>query len=78
MKSRFILGIVVVGLSAFAANWQTGKGSVMSNVSAGDWIDASTPLDMATTPTYPGDTRLKVELLKRFEKGDQVTFPHIL
>jgi len=61
-----------------AANWQAGKGSVVSNASESDWIDVTTPLDIATTPTYPGDTRLKFEFLRSFMAGDKVTLSSYL
>jgi kynurenine formamidase len=78
MELRFVLGIVVTGVIAFAANWQTSKGSDVSSGSAGDWIDVSMPLDMATTPIYPGDTRLKFEFLRSFAAGDKVTLSSYL
>jgi arylformamidase len=78
MKSRFVLSIVVVTVIIFAANWQAGKGNVASNGSEGDWIDVSTPLDMITTPIYPGDTRLEFKFLRSFTAGDRVTLSSYL
>ena len=78
MKSRFVLGIVVVSAIIFAANWEAGKARVSSNGFEDDWIDVTTPLDTATTPIYPGDTRLKFELLRSFTAGDKVTLSSYL
>ncbi len=80
MKSQFAVVIVVVlvlGMIAFAASGQTSKGAVMSSGSGGDWIDVTTPLDMATTPVYPGDTRLKFEFIRSFP-ADKVTLSSYL
>lgn len=78
MKSRFILGIVVVAVIILVANWHTAKGNVVSNGSDGDWIDVTTPLDMTTTPTYPGDTRPEFKFLRSFTAGDKVTLSSYL
>jgi arylformamidase len=81
MKSQFAVGIVVAvisGIIAFAASGQTIQGGVMSSGSGGDWIDVTTPLDMATTPVYPGDTRLKFEFLRSFTAGDKLTLSSYL
>ena len=78
MKSQFAIGIVVISMIAFAASRQTGKSGVVSSGSASDWIDVSTPLDMATTPVYPGDTRLKFEFVRSFTAGDKVTLSSYL
>jgi arylformamidase len=63
---------------ALAASGQTSKSGVMSSGSGGDWIDVTTPLDMATTPVYPGDTRLKFEFVRSFTAGDKVTLSSYL
>lgn len=78
MKSRFILGVVVVTVITFVANSQTGKGGGASDGSQADWSDVSAPLDMATTPTYPGDTRLEIKFLRSFTAGDKVTLSSYL
>jgi arylformamidase len=77
MKSRFILGVVVAGLISFA-NGQAAKGSIGSNGAGADWSDVSAPLDMTTTPTYPGDTRLEFKFLRSFTGGDKVTLSSYL
>ena len=78
MKSQFAIGIVVISMIAFAASRQTGESGGVSSGSASDWIDVSTPLDMATTPVYPGDTRLKFEFVRSFTAGDKVTLSSYL
>lgn len=78
MKRRFILGIVVMAATTFAANSQTENGSIMSNGSQADWIDVSAPLNPVTTPTYPGDTRLEFKFLRSFTAGDKVTLSSYL
>jgi arylformamidase len=78
MKSQFAVGIVLIGMIAFAVSRQTSKEGVISSGSAGDWIDVSAPLDMTTTPVYPGDTRLKFEFVRSFPAGDKVTLSSYL
>lgn len=78
MKRRFILGIVVMAATTFAANSQTENGSIMSNGSQADWIDISAPLDPVTTPTCPGDTRPEFKFLRSFTAGDKVTLSSYL
>lgn len=77
MRSQFAVGIVVVIMIACAASGQTNRESVMSSGSGGDWIDVTTPLDMATMPVYPGDTRLKFEFIRSFPV-DKVTLSSYL
>lgn len=54
--------------------------SATSNIDdlVGAWIDVTAPLDMATTPTYPGDTKPKFETLRSFDRGDKVTLSSYL
>lgn len=78
MKSRLVLGVVVVTAIVFAINWRAGGGNIMSNGFEDGWIDVSAPLDPATTPIYPGDTRLKFEFLLSFPAGDKVTLSSYL
>jgi arylformamidase len=42
------------------------------------WIDVTAPLSVETTPTYPGDTRLKFQILRSFDRGDKVTLSSYL
>lgn len=80
MRSQLAFGIVVaviLGMIAYASSRQPKVG-VMSSGSAGDWIDVTTPLDMAATPVYPGDTRLKFEFIRSFPAGDKLTLSSYL
>ena len=72
MKRRLILGIVVIALTTLAANGQTKEGREYH------WIDATAPLDPATTPTYPGDTPPEFEFLRSFSRGDKLTLSSYL
>jgi arylformamidase len=78
VKSRYLLGFVLVTLVVVALIWQSGKASVATNGSESDWSDITTPLDAATTPVYPGDTRLKFDFLRSFTAGDKVTLSSYL
>ena len=78
MELKLAVGIVMLGVIALAANWQTSKGEGVNHSSRVDWIDVTAPLDMATTPVYPGDTRLKFEFLRSFTAGDHVTLSSYL
>jgi len=77
MSYRTVLGVIIIAAAAYAANG--GKKSVaVREISGSDWIDVSAPLDPATTPTYPGDTQPKFELLRSFDRGDKVTLSSYL
>ncbi len=78
MKSRFILSIVVVALTSVAGRSQAAKSSGANRDFAAGWSDVTAPLDMATTPTYPGDTRPKFEFVRSFPNGDTVTLSSYL
>jgi hypothetical protein len=78
MKSQLFISIMLIMLTSVVVNAQTRKDNIVSNASKAAWIDVTAPLDMATSPTYPGDTRPHFELQKSFEKGDQVTLSSYL
>lgn len=67
--------LAVIGYSMIG--W-TSRATLKSDDLANGWVDVTAPLDMATTPTYPGDTRLKFELLRSFDRGDKVTLSSYL
>lgn len=78
MRSGRVIGIMVMALVGFAGNCQTGKSGIIVNGIEVAWNDVSAPLDPATTPTYPGDTRPKFEFLRSFASGDKVTLSSYL
>jgi arylformamidase len=78
MKSRLIVSVMLVASITISAGGQTAKNNTMSGISVAGWIDVTAPLDVVTTPTYTGDTRPKFELLRSFDKGDQVTLSSYL
>lgn len=67
--------LAVIGYSMIG--W-TSRATLQRDDLANGWVDVTAPLDMATTPTYPGDTRLKFELLRSFDRGDKVTLSSYL
>jgi len=69
-----ILGLAVAVVAAFSNLDQKAA----SMVSGAGWVDVSAPLDVSTTPTYPGDTQPKFEFLRSFDKGDKVTLSSYL
>ncbi|HLV88277.1 MAG TPA: cyclase family protein [Candidatus Sulfotelmatobacter sp.] len=75
MKSQGILVVMAVAAVALMASSQTNNSNIAS--SGGSWVDVTAPLDMATTPTYPGDTQPKFEFLRSFPK-DKVTLSSYL
>jgi len=78
MKSRLILSIAIIALTGIAGDAQTGTRSMTGSDFATGWTDVTAPLDMVTTPVYPGDTRLKFEFLKSFPNGDKLTLSSYL
>jgi arylformamidase len=78
MKSAGIVGIILLALVSLAGNCQTGTSSIIGNGDEVAWSDVSAPLDPATTPTYPGDTRPKFEFLRSSAAGDKVTLSSYL
>ena len=78
MKRGFTIGIVVMAVTILAVSGQTERASGNSSRSDADWVDVSAPLDPATTPTYPGDTRPKFDFLRSFSAGDKVTLSSYL
>lgn len=67
--------LAVIGCSMIG--W-TSQATLRKDDLANGWVDVTAPLDMATTPTYPGDTRLKFEFLRSFDRGDKVTLSSYL
>lgn len=45
---------------------------------ANGWIDITAPLDDRTTPVYPGDTKLRFDLVRSFDRGDKLTLSSYL
>jgi len=78
MKSGIIVGIVAFFVVTCPEQRGIAQNSSVSKNSQGAWIDVTTPLNPATTPTYPGDTQPKFEFLRSFDKGDKVTLSSYL
>lgn len=78
MRPRFLLSVALIALTSIAVDSSTGTAGVTGSDFAAGWIDVTAPLDMVTTPVYPGDTRLKFEFLKSFPNGDTLTLSSYL
>jgi arylformamidase len=78
MKPILTISFLVAAVMCFSVFWQSNQVSAKSDDLSGGWIDVTAPLDMATTPTYPGDTKPKFDLLRSFDRGDKVTLSSYL
>ena len=66
--------VTALGVLACGPPQQPAPPAAVSGVmSALGWIDASAPLDPATTPVYDGNAPLKFSFLLDMRKGDVVT-----
>jgi len=78
MRPLLAGSIVLLAVICYSVTGQTHEANLNPDDSANGWIDVTAPLDVMTTPTYPGDTRLKFELLRSFDRGDKVTLSSYL
>jgi arylformamidase len=78
MKPLLSSSIVLLAVTAYSIIGQPGEAARKSDDSGSGWIDVTAPLDVATTPTYPGDTKPKFEFLRSFDRGDKVTLSSYL
>jgi arylformamidase len=78
MRPLLASSIALLGFIGFGIMGQPHGATLNRDEFATGWIDVTAPLDMMTTPTYPGDTKLKFELLRSFDRGDKVTLSSYL
>jgi len=78
MKSLLVGNIAFLAVICSTVVAQSNGVTPKSRDLAAGWIDVTAPLDAATTPTYPGDTKPRFELLRSFERGDKVTLSSYL
>lgn len=78
MKPLFASGILLLAVICYSIMGRTSETTSKSDNLGNGWIDVTAPLDMATTPVYPGDTKLRFELLRSFDRGDKVTLSSYL
>jgi arylformamidase len=78
MRLLLAASIVLLAIICCSAIGTTRETVVKDGDLYTGWIDITTPLDVATTPTYPGDTKPKFELLRSFDRGDKVTLSSYL
>jgi arylformamidase len=78
MKPFLTSTIVLLALMFSSVIGRLNGTTLETNHLASGWIDVTAPLDTATTPTYPGDTRPQFELLRSFDRGDKVTLSSYL
>jgi arylformamidase len=78
MKPRLASSVVFLAVICYGIIGQPRGAALKSDDLANGWIDVTAPLDVMTTPTYPGDTKPKFELLRSFDRGDKVTLSSYL
>jgi arylformamidase len=78
MKPLLASSIVLLAVICYSITGRTSETTSESDNLGNGWIDVTAPLDMSTTPTYPGDTKLRFELLRSFDRGDNVTLSSYL
>ena len=44
---------------------------------AGEWIEASAPIDSRTTPVYPGNPPVKIGFMMHYDKGDKLALSSV-
>jgi len=71
-------GIASIGILFLSLIGMWNAGDAARGDKASQWIDVTTPLSPATTPTYPGDTLPKFEFIKSFNAGDKVVLSSYL
>ncbi len=64
---------VAVAFAVTACAGQYGAAETGPSLASSGWIDASAPLDPATTPVYEGDAPMKFDFLLDMRKGDALT-----
>jgi len=74
----WLIGVPLLMFGSITGSLQAYKINVEGGNSEPSWTDVTAPLDPATTPTYPGDTRPKFEFVRTFAVGDKVTLSSFL
>ena len=74
----WLIGVTLLSFGSITNSLQADKIEVASGNSEPSWTDVTAPLNPATTPTYPGDTRPKFEFVRTFAVGDKVTLSSFL
>lgn len=78
MRPLLTSSIVLLAVMYSGIVGQSNESTPESDNLAIGWIDVTAPLDVTTTPTYPGDTKPKFQLLRSFDQGDKVTLSSYL
>lgn len=68
-----VAALAAVVVPAALACARASQSSALAPVPSTGWIDATAPLDTATTPVYAGDPSIRLAFVKDMRRGDPLT-----
>jgi arylformamidase len=66
------LVLVMAPLAVLSSLPFAAAAAVAAPASAGEWLDASAPIDPRTAPVYPGNAPIKLDFMLHYDKGDKL------